>query len=250
MLWADVFRSMIIHTANVRNCNWRRPRTVSYCGSRNSNCLKHSPRNTTVLSTCVEKLHEKVIVFHCFLLGRLGMLCWKDPWKLYFTLHKVCAVYKQHSLYSSELHFTNLTTTISMVYTLMDHQNSRPISGCHKIADITKSECESMTSIKRRVRTFHVEVVQWTSKRCDKKCGEHAGLLFRSSKSLFFTFSVAIVVVVMHVLDVVPFHRRRCQWFRILVNSKGTAYSQSKCFSFALHFQVCQFSSSKGNQCL
>ena len=94
-------------------------------------------------------------------------------------------VYKQHSLYSSELHFTNLTTTISMVYTLMDHQNSRPISVRHKIADITKTERESMTSIKRRV-----------------KCGEHAGLLFRSSKSLFFAI-VAIVVVVMHVLDVV-----------------------------------------------
>ena len=194
MLWADVFRSMIIHTANVRNCNWRRPQTVSYCGSRNSNCLKHSPRNTTVLSTCVEKLHEKVIVFHCFLLGRLGMLCWKDPWKLYFTLHKVCAVYKQHSLYSSELHFTNLTTTISMVFTLMDLQISWPISVRHKIADITKSGCESMTSIKRRVRTFHIEVVQWTSKRCDKKCGEHAGLLFRSSKSLFFTFALSLLL--------------------------------------------------------
>lgn len=202
MLWLDVFRSMITHTANVRNHNWKRPRTVSNCGSRNSNCLKISPRNTTVLSTCVEKLCEKVIVFHRFLLGRLGMLCWKDPWELYFTLHKVCVVYKQHSLHSS-LHFTNLTTTISMAYTLMDHQSSRPISGCHKIADITKSECESMTSMERGVRTFHIEVVQWTSKRCDKKCGEHAGLLFRSSKSLFFTFSVAIVVVVMHVLDVV-----------------------------------------------
>lgn len=70
----------------------------------------------------------------------------------------------------------------------MDHQNSRPISVRHKIADITKTERESMTSIKRRV-----------------KCGEHAGLLFRSSKSLFFAIVaiVAIVVVVMHVLDVV-----------------------------------------------
>ena len=116
------------------------------------------------------------------------MLCWKDPWKLYFTLHKVCAVHKQQSLYSS-LHFTNLTTTISMVYTLMDHQNSRPFSVRHKIADITKSECESMTPVKRRVRTFHIEVVQWMSKICgNKKCGEHAGLLFLSSKSLFFIF--------------------------------------------------------------
>ena len=47
-----------------------------------------------------------------------------------------------------------------MVYTLMDHQNSRPFSVRHKIADITKSECESMTPVKRRVRTFHIEVVQ------------------------------------------------------------------------------------------
>ena len=198
MLWVDVFRSKIIHTANVKNCNWRRPRTVSYCGSRNSNCSQNSPRNTTVLSTCVEKLREKVIVFHRFLLGRLGMLCWKDPWKLYFTLHKVCVVHKQQSLYSS-LHFTNLTTTISMVYTLMDHQSSRPISVCHKIADITKSECESMTPVKRRVRTFHIEVVQWMSKICcNKKCGEHAGLLFshQSRFSLFFSFSFAIVIVV------------------------------------------------------
>lgn len=177
MLWVDVLRSMIIHTANVRKYNLRRPRTVSYCGSRNS----------TVLSTWVEKLSEKLIVFYHFLLGRLGMLCWKDPWKLYFTLHKVCAVHKQHSLHSS-LHFTNLTIAISMAYTLMDHQSSRPISARRKIAYITKSECESMTSIERGVRTFHIEVVQWTSKRCNKKCGEHAGLLFRSSKSLFFTF--------------------------------------------------------------
>ena len=191
---------MIIHTANIGNFNERRPQTVSYCRSiRNSNRLKNSPRNTTVLSVCIEKLSEKVIVhFHRFLLGRLGMLCWKDTWKLYFTLHKVCAVHKQDSLYSS-LHFTNLITTISMVYILMDHQSSWPISARHKIADIAKSECESVTSIKRCIRTFHIEVVQWKSKRCcNKKCGEDAGLLFRSSKSLFFAFYFfsAIVVVV------------------------------------------------------
>ena len=139
LLWVDVFKSMIIHTANVRNFIEKRNRTVSHCGSRNSNYLKNYPRNTTVLSTWVEKLLEKVIVFHRFLLGRLGMLCWKDPWKLYFTLHKVRAVHKQHSLYCS-LHFTNLTTTISMVCTLIDHQSSRPISARHKIADIAKSE--------------------------------------------------------------------------------------------------------------
>ena len=192
MLWVDVFRSMIIPTANVRNYNWRRPWTVSYCGSRNSNCLKNSPRNTTVLSMCIETLWEK-LVFHRFLLGRLGMLCWKNPWELYFTLHKVCGVHKQHSLHSS-LHFTNLTTTISMAYTLMDHQSSRPISARRKIADVTKSECESMTSIKCWVRMFHIEVMQWTSKRCNKKCGEHAGLLFRSSKSLFFTFALSLLL--------------------------------------------------------
>ena len=197
MLWVDVFRSMIIHTANVRNYDWRRPWTVSYCVSRNSSCLKNSPRNITVLSTCVEKLREKVIVFYRFLLGRLGMLCWKDTWKLYFTLHKVCAVHKQHSLYSS-LHFTNLTTTISMVYTLMDLQSFPPISGHPKIADIAKNECESMTSIKCHVRAFHIEVVQWTSKRCIKSVVNMQGCCFahQSRFSLLFTFPVAIVVVV------------------------------------------------------
>jgi len=233
LLWVDVFRSMITHTANVRNYNWRRPRTVSCCGSRNSNNLKNSPRNTTVLSTCVEKLREKVIVLHCFLLGRLGMLCWKDTWKLYFTLHKVCAVHKQHSLYSS-LHFTNLTTTIFMVYTLMDLQSFPPISVCHKIADITKSECESMTSIKFCVRTFHIEVVQWTSKRCNKKCGEHAGLLFHSSKSLFFTFY---------------FFRcnRRCCCFKFAIKSvllevvvlRTTTKGTKKCDACAWHCHCC-----------
>ena len=186
MLLVDVFRSMIIHTANVKNYDWRRPWTVSYCGSRNSSCLKNSPRNITVLSTCVEKLREKVIVFYRFLLGRLGMLCWKDPWKLYFTLHKVCAVHKQHSLYSS-LHFTNLTTTISMVFTLMDHQSFPPISGHPKIADIAKNECESMTSIKCHVRTCHIEVVQWTSKRCVKSVVNMQGCCF-AHQSIFFTF--------------------------------------------------------------
>ena len=153
--------------------------------------------NTTVLSMCIQKLWEKLVVFYCFLLGRLGMLCWKDPWKLYFTLHKVCAVHKQHSFYSS-LHFTNLTTTISMVYTLMDLQSFPPISGHPKIADIAKNECESMTSIKRHVRAFHIEVVQWTSKRCIKSVVNMQGCCFahQSRFSLLFTFPVAIVVVV------------------------------------------------------
>ena len=44
----------------------------------------------------------------------------------------------------------------------------------------------STSSIKRQIRRFHVVVVQWTSKKCTKKCDAGAELLFWSWNLLFF----------------------------------------------------------------
>ena len=44
----------------------------------------------------------------------------------------------------------------------------------------------STSSIKRRIGRFHVEVVQWTSKKCTKKRDARAELLFWPLNRLFF----------------------------------------------------------------
>ena len=44
----------------------------------------------------------------------------------------------------------------------------------------------STSSIKRQIRSFHVVVVQWTSKKCTKKRDARAELLFWSLNLLFF----------------------------------------------------------------
>ena len=44
----------------------------------------------------------------------------------------------------------------------------------------------STSSIKRQIKRFHVEVVQWTSKKCTKKRDARAELLFWSLNLLFF----------------------------------------------------------------
>ena len=49
----------------------------------------------------------------------------------------------------------------------------------------------STSSIKRQIRSFHVVVVQGTSKKCTKKHDARAELLF-----LFFEVVVVVVVVV------------------------------------------------------
>ena len=38
--------------------------------------------------------------------------------------------------------------------------------------------CMSTSCINRQIRKFHIVVVQWTSKKCTKKCDAHAELLF------------------------------------------------------------------------
>ena len=41
---------------------------------------------------------------------------------------------------------------------------------------------------------FHVVVVQWTSKKCTKKCDACAETLFCSLKQLFFEVVIVIVI--------------------------------------------------------
>ena len=55
----------------------------------------------------------------------------------------------------------------------------------------------STSSIKRQTRSFHVVVVQWTSKKCTKKRDTRAEPLFWSLNLLFFevVFDVVVVVV-------------------------------------------------------
>ena len=43
------------------------------------------------------------------------------------------------------------------------------------------------SSIKRRIRWFYVEVVQWTSKKCSKKRDARAGLFFAHKTNWFLT---------------------------------------------------------------
>ena len=55
----------------------------------------------------------------------------------------------------------------------------------------------STSSIKRQIRQFHVELVQWMSKNCTKKHDACAELLFRSLiKPIVFLKSSIIVVIV------------------------------------------------------
>ena len=52
------------------------------------------------------------------------------------------------------------------------------------------------SSTKRQIRSFHVVVVQRTSKKCTKKYDARAELLFWSLNLLFFEVVVVVVVVV------------------------------------------------------
>ena len=54
----------------------------------------------------------------------------------------------------------------------------------------------STSSTKRQIRSFHVVVVQRTSKKCTKKYDARAELLFWSLNLLFFEVVVVVVVVV------------------------------------------------------
>ena len=54
----------------------------------------------------------------------------------------------------------------------------------------------SMSSTKRQIRSFHVVVVQRTSKKCTKKHDARAELLFSSLNLLFFEDVIVVVVVV------------------------------------------------------
>ena len=54
----------------------------------------------------------------------------------------------------------------------------------------------STSSLKRQIRSFHVEVVQWTSKKCTKKRDASAELLFWLNLIVFFEAVVVVVVVV------------------------------------------------------
>ena len=54
----------------------------------------------------------------------------------------------------------------------------------------------STSSIKRQIKRFHVEVVQWTSKKWTKKRDARAELLFSSLNLLLFEVVVDVVVVV------------------------------------------------------
>ena len=52
----------------------------------------------------------------------------------------------------------------------------------------------STSSIKRQIRTLHVEVVKWMSKKCTKKRDARAELLFLSLNLLFFEVVVVVAV--------------------------------------------------------
>ena len=52
-----------------------------------------------------------------------------------------------------------------------------------------------MSSIKHQIRRFHLVAVQWTSKKCTKKCDAHAEQSFCSQNQLFFDVVVIIVTV-------------------------------------------------------
>ena len=53
----------------------------------------------------------------------------------------------------------------------------------------------STSSIKRCSGRFCIIVVQWTSKKCTKKCDAHAEQLFCSQNQLFFDVVDIIVIV-------------------------------------------------------
>ena len=52
-----------------------------------------------------------------------------------------------------------------------------------------------ISSIKRRIRKFHVVIVQWSSNECTKKSDESAALLFAHNTYDCFDVLVAIVVM-------------------------------------------------------